>query len=156
MEILKLGLVKILNFKFSGDADVWFRFFVDAQLRFWRWNVIKICVWTCAMTLRGYFGKMNSTLGSVVPLAIFCCRFHFLRLFDREKKYIDEEEAAHGWRWHATYTASASNTPISLSFDFSMELKQTLPTNNLLRYSVLYQILKLAVENQKIRDPSVI
>ena len=34
VEILKLGLVKILNFKFSGDADVWFRFFVDAQLRF--------------------------------------------------------------------------------------------------------------------------
>ena len=30
-----------------------------------------ICVWTCDMTSRGYFGKMNSTLGSVAPLAMF-------------------------------------------------------------------------------------
>ena len=44
---------------------------VDAQSMFWRWNVIKICVWTCVMTSRSYFGKMNSTLGSVVPLAMF-------------------------------------------------------------------------------------
>ena len=29
-------LVKILNFKFSGDADVWLRFLVDAESRFWR------------------------------------------------------------------------------------------------------------------------
>ena len=33
--------------------------------------MIKICVWTCDMTSRSYFGKMNSTLGSVVPLAMF-------------------------------------------------------------------------------------
>ena len=46
-------------------------FEVDAWSRFWRWNLIKICVWTCDMTLRSYFGKMNSTLGSVVPLAMF-------------------------------------------------------------------------------------
>ena len=37
---------------------------------FWRWNVIKICV----MTSRSYVGKMNSTLGSVVPLAMFSKR----------------------------------------------------------------------------------
>ena len=29
------------------------------------WNLIKICVRTC------FFGKQNSTLGSVVPLAMF-------------------------------------------------------------------------------------
>ena len=29
------------------------------------WNCIKICVRTC------FFGKQNSTLGSVVPLAMF-------------------------------------------------------------------------------------
>ena len=34
-------------------------------------NLIKICGRTCDMTLRSYFGKMNSTLGSVVPLAMF-------------------------------------------------------------------------------------
>ena len=31
-------------------------------MRLWNWNLIKICVWTC---------DMNSTLGSVVPLAMF-------------------------------------------------------------------------------------
>ena len=30
VDILKLGWVKILNFKFSGNADVWLRFLVDA------------------------------------------------------------------------------------------------------------------------------
>ena len=29
VDILKLGWVKILNFKFSGDADVWLRFLVE-------------------------------------------------------------------------------------------------------------------------------
>ena len=37
-------------------------FEVDAWSRFWRWNLVKICVWTC---------DMNSILGSVVPLAMF-------------------------------------------------------------------------------------
>ena len=46
-------------------------FEVDAWSRFWRWNLIKICVWTCDTTSRSYFGEMNSTLGSVVPLAMF-------------------------------------------------------------------------------------
>ena len=32
------------------------------------WNLIKICVRTC------FFGKQNSTLGSVVPLAMFSHR----------------------------------------------------------------------------------
>ena len=41
-------------------------FEVDARLRFWSWNLIKICVWTCL-----YFDKLNSTLGSVEPLAMF-------------------------------------------------------------------------------------
>ena len=34
----------------------------DTWSRFWTWNLIKICVWTC---------DKNSTLGSVVPLAMF-------------------------------------------------------------------------------------
>ena len=53
VEILKLGLVKILNFKFSGD-DVRLRFLVDALSRFWRcdqdlclnlWYDFKKLVW---------------------------------------------------------------------------------------------------------------
>ena len=33
--------------------------------------MIKIYVLTSDMTSRSYFGKMNSTLGSIVPLAMF-------------------------------------------------------------------------------------
>ena len=75
VKMLKQGLVNILNFKFSRDADVgWYRDFevgawsifwilslvemvmfgwdfeVNAWSRFWRWSLIKICVWTCDMT----------------------------------------------------------------------------------------------------------
>ena len=37
--------------------------------------MIKIYVWTSDMTSRSYFGKMNSSLGSVVPLAMFFIYF---------------------------------------------------------------------------------
>ena len=46
-------------------------FEVAAWSRLWRWIVIKICLRACDMTLRSYFGEQNSTLGSVVPLAMF-------------------------------------------------------------------------------------
>ena len=32
---------------------------------------LSLVTWTCNITSRSYFGKMNSTLGSVVPLAMF-------------------------------------------------------------------------------------
>ena len=53
------SLVSILLLIF---ADVWLRFWVNAKSRFWNWNLIKISLRTC---------HMNSTLGSVVPLAMF-------------------------------------------------------------------------------------
>ena len=76
VEILKLGLAKILNSKLNGYAELMFGWdfvfcLVYAKSRFWRWNVMTIYVWTCNMASRSYFGKMNSTLGSVVPLAMF-------------------------------------------------------------------------------------
>ena len=46
-------------------------FEVDSWSRFWRWNLSKLFVRTHDMTSRSYFGEMNSTLGSVVPLAMF-------------------------------------------------------------------------------------
>ena len=49
-----LSLVEMLMFGWNFEVDAW--------SRFWRWNLIKICVWTC---------DKNSTLGSVVPLAMF-------------------------------------------------------------------------------------
>ena len=67
LEVMKLKL--ILNFKFIGDADVWLRCWCLVEIL--KMNLIKICVWTCDMTSRSYFDKMNSTLGSVVPLAMF-------------------------------------------------------------------------------------
>ena len=45
---------------------------VDTWFRFWRWNFINICVrtwWT------SYIGKLNSILGSVVPLTMFTIYF---------------------------------------------------------------------------------
>ena len=52
-------------------------FEVDVLSRFWRWNLIKICeifrnLW---YDLKSYFGKENSTLESVVPLAMFVLCF---------------------------------------------------------------------------------
>ena len=49
------------------DVKVWSK---DFDVKVWSkdfefWNLIKICVRTC------FFGKQNSTLGSVVPLAMF-------------------------------------------------------------------------------------
>ena len=52
VEILKLGLVKILGLKFIGDADVWM-LEVDAQ--FWRWIwsrfVFELVIWPQEVTL---------------------------------------------------------------------------------------------------------
>ena len=56
-------------------------FEVDSWSRFWRWNLIKICVWTC---------NMNSTLGSVVPLAMFSLESQF-RCIDRHGKQPQNE-----------------------------------------------------------------
>ena len=71
IEKLKLGLVNILNSKFSQEGDVW--------LRFWSKYLVEILKMKFDQDLClnlwydpiGYFGKMNSTLGSVVPLAMF-------------------------------------------------------------------------------------
>ena len=64
------GLVKIFKFKFCRNGDVW--------LRFWSWckvEILKMFDQDLCLNLWydpiGYFGKMNSTLGSVVPLAMF-------------------------------------------------------------------------------------
>ena len=58
-DILKLGLVTILNLKFSRDADIWLRF----------------CCWRLVEILRMKFDqdlyKTYSTLGAVVHFAMF-------------------------------------------------------------------------------------
>ena len=80
VETLKLDLFNILNFEFSWDADVW--------LKFWSWCMVEILkkkfdqdlclnLWYDPL---GYFGRMNSTLGSVVPLAMFICSLTSLPL----------------------------------------------------------------------------
>ena len=69
VEVMKLNLGRDFEARFvkillSFMERLMFRwnFEVDAWSRFWRCNLIKIFVWTC---------DMNSTLGSVVPLAMF-------------------------------------------------------------------------------------
>ena len=59
---LSLSFVKILMFGWDFEVGAWSRFWIC---------LIKICVRICDMTSRNYFGKQNSTLGSVVPLAMF-------------------------------------------------------------------------------------
>ena len=59
VEILKLGLVKILKFKFSPDADIWLRF---CSLR-----LVEILKMKFDQDLH----KNYSTLGAVVPSAMF-------------------------------------------------------------------------------------
>ena len=63
-----------INVKFNLVGSVWWIREELSKVSFppgWQHTIIKICVWTCDMASRSYFGKMNSTLGSVVPLAMF-------------------------------------------------------------------------------------
>ena len=72
-------------------------FEVDAWSRFWRWNLIKICVWIRDMTSRSYFGKINSILGSVVPLAMFSSKLTFKSwIWTSEKRGPSCPNCGHG------------------------------------------------------------
>ena len=63
-----LSLVEMLIFGWGFEVAAW--------SGLWKWNLIKICLRTCDMTYRSYFGDQNSTLGSVVPLAMFFFCFY--------------------------------------------------------------------------------
>ena len=71
IEMLKLGSVNILNFKFSRDGDVWLRFWSKCLVEILKMKFDQDLCLNLWYDPIGYFGKMNSTLGSVVPLAIF-------------------------------------------------------------------------------------
>ena len=45
------------------------------------------------MTQRGYFGKYNSTLGSVVPLAMFSFQEEEIRKEEERRESTEREEA---------------------------------------------------------------
>ena len=64
VDILKLGWVKILNLNFSGDTDVLLMLSQDSEDEIRSRFVFELA------NLQYDFGKMNSTLGSVVPLAM--------------------------------------------------------------------------------------
>ena len=68
-------------------------FEISAWSRFWR-CLMKICVRICDMTSRRYFGKQNSTLGSVVPLAMFF-KFVFSWLLQKRIKGSASESELH-------------------------------------------------------------
>ena len=71
IEMLKLGSVNILNFKFSRDGDVWLRFWSKCLVEILKMKFDQDLCLNLWYDPIGYFGKMNSTLGSVVPLAMF-------------------------------------------------------------------------------------
>ena len=85
------GLVEMSMFSWDFEVVSW--------LRFWRWNLSKLCVRTHDMTSRSYFGKMNSTLGSVVPLAMF---HHWALLKTRIRGF------------HANFHFAALTSPLQL------------------------------------------
>ena len=70
-EMLKLFLFIILNFKFSRDDDVWLRFWSKCLVEILKMKLDQDLCLNLLYDPLGYFGKMNSTLGSVVPLAMF-------------------------------------------------------------------------------------
>ena len=70
VKIMKLGLAKTFKFKFSWDAEVWLRFKVHALLRFWNMKFDQDLCLNLWYDPIAYFDKLNSTLGSVVPLAM--------------------------------------------------------------------------------------
>ena len=74
VEILRLGLVNILNFKFSRDADVWLRFWswclIDYRYskdEIWSRVVFELVIWPKQVTRVSW----TEPFGSVVPLAMF-------------------------------------------------------------------------------------
>ena len=71
IEMLKLGSVNILNFKFSRDGDVWLRFWSKCLVEILKIKFDQDLCLNLWYDPIGYFVKMNSTLGSVVPSAMF-------------------------------------------------------------------------------------
>ena len=75
VEILKLCLVKILSLSLAEILMFGWDFEVNAWSRFWTWNLINIF-------------DMNSTFGSVVPLAMFEIDYQKVFLLCRDFKQI--------------------------------------------------------------------
>jgi len=71
VKMLKQGLVNILNFKFSRGGDVWCGFWSECLVEILKMKFEQDLCLNLWYDPIGYFGKMNSTLGSVVPLAMF-------------------------------------------------------------------------------------
>ena len=69
--VLKLSLVDISNFKFSREADVCSRFWCCCLVDILKMRFDQVLCLNLWFALISYFGKLNSTLGSVVPLAMF-------------------------------------------------------------------------------------
>ena len=70
VEILKLGLVNILDFKFSRGGDVWLRFWSKCLVENLKMKFDQDLCLNLWYDPIAYFDKLNSTLGSVVPLAM--------------------------------------------------------------------------------------
>ena len=72
IEMLKLGLVNILNVKFSLDGDVWLRFWNKCLVEILKMKFDQDLCLNLWYDPVGYFGKRNSTLGPVVLWKCLC------------------------------------------------------------------------------------
>ena len=76
VEIMKLRLVKILKFKFNGYADIWLRFRSSCLVEIMKMKSDQdLFENLCYDKKKLLWYKQNWTLGSVVPLAMFCLYF---------------------------------------------------------------------------------
>ena len=84
------GLVKILKFKFSRNADIWSRFWRCCLAEIMKMKYDQFFLRTRDMTLKSYFGNQNSTLGSVVPLTTLkiLTTLKTLQSFDSDPNHV--------------------------------------------------------------------
>ena len=89
-DILKLGLVNILNFKFSQEADVW--------SRFWSWCMVVIMKFDSSFVFELMIWPKQVTLGSWTqpsgPLCLWKC--FFLALSSQNCNCLSTECAQYG------------------------------------------------------------
>ena len=68
---MRLGVVNILNFKFSRDGDVWLRFWSKCLVEILKMKYDQDLCLNLWYDPTGHFGNLNSTLRSVAPMAMF-------------------------------------------------------------------------------------
>ena len=114
VKMLKQGLVNILNFKFSRSGDVWCGFWSECLVEILTMKFEQDLCLNLWYDPIGYFGKMNSTLGSVVPLAMFSFEHRFWFIIVWSIAWLKVKRGPNGitpcnLRWDGASTDSADD-----------------------------------------------